>query len=170
MPSDILIEGDMRARYPESEGHEFSLPVLAVRYEDAIAYARWRSGRDGFRYRLPTELEWERAARGADGRSFPWGNRFDANFCKMAKSRAVESQPEPVGVFPYDRSPFGACDMAGGVRDWVESSNDPHAIVRGGFWNGDDRACRASSRWRVHRGARLATVGFRLAYSPIVQS
>ncbi|MFT6396093.1 MAG: serine/threonine-protein kinase [Bradymonadia bacterium] len=166
LPSEVLIDGDMRARYPENEGHEGRLPVLAIRYEDALAYCMWRAGREGVPFRLPTEFEWERAARGADGRFYPWGNRFDANFCKMGGSRAVESQPEPVGSFPLDRSPFDVFELAGGVREWVESTgDDTYAIVRGGYWSGDLRASRSSSRWRFHRNARLATIGFRMVYS-----
>ena len=165
-PSEVLIDGDMRARYPENEGHEGRLPVLAIRYPDALAYCMWRSGREGVPFRLPTEFEWERAARGADGRFYPWGSRFDANFCKMGGSRAIESQPEPVGAFPLDRSPFDVFDLAGGVREWVESTgDDTYAIVRGGFWSGDTRSSRSSSRWRFHRNARLATIGFRMVYS-----
>lgn len=165
-PSDVLIDGDMRARYPDGEGYEGRLPVLSVRYEDALAYCMWCSTRDGVPYRLPTELEWERAARGADGRFFPWGNRFDANFCKMVGSRAVEAQPEPVGAFPYDRSPFDVLDLAGGVREWVDSAgDDTYAIVRGGYWSGDARSARCASRWRCHRQTRVATIGFRMVYS-----
>ena len=165
-PSEVLIDGDMRAHYPEGGSHEGRLPVLAVRYSDALAYCTWRSGREGVPFRLPTEFEWERAARGSDGRFYPWGNRFDANFCKMGGSRAIESQPEPVGAFPMDRSPFDVFDLAGGVREWVDSSgDDTHAMVRGGYWSGDSRASRSASRWRFHRNARLATVGFRMAYS-----
>jgi formylglycine-generating enzyme required for sulfatase activity len=165
-PSEVLIDGDMRALYPESEGHEARLPILAIRYSDALAYCMWRAGREGVPFRLPTEFEWERAARGADGRFYPWGNRFDANFCKMGGSRAVESQPEPVGAFPLDRSPYDVFDLAGGVREWVESTgDDTYAIVRGGYWSGDTRSSRCSSRWRFHRNARLATIGFRMVYS-----
>ena len=165
-PSEVLIDGDMRARYPENAGHEGRLPVLAVRYADALAYCMWRSAREGVPFRLPTEVEWERAARGSDGRFYPWGNRFDANFCKMGGSRAIESQPEPIGAFPMDRSPFDVFDLAGGVREWVDSTgDDTYATVRGGFWSGDARASRCSSRWRFPRNARLATVGFRMVYS-----
>jgi len=167
-PSGILIEGPARSLYPEGGGFEATLPVLAISFDDALAYIEWRSERDATPYRLPTELEWERAARGADGRIYPWGNHFDATFCKMAHSRDTPSQPEPVGSFPYDRSPFGVCDMAGNVREWVSSEyeNDTESIVRGGYWAGDARSCRVASRRRVMRSARLANVGFRIAYTP----
>jgi serine/threonine-protein kinase len=167
VPVEDLIDGDLRSRYPENAGHELRLPVVAIRYEDALEYCAWAGARDGRAYRLPDELEWERAARGADGRFYPWGNHFDANFCKMVSSRAVESQPEPVGAFALDRSPFDVRDMAGGVREWTGSPNqDTHAVVRGGHWAGDARASRAASRWILHRSSRLATVGFRMAYDP----
>lgn len=166
-PADVLIEGPLRVLYPAGQDHELTLPVMAVRFEDAEAYARWRSVRDRVLYRLPTEHEWERAARGADGRPFPWGSAFDATFCKMAFSRNVHSQPEPVGTFAYDRSPFDVRDMAGGVRSWVYSqdNDETQSVVRGGYWAGDARSCRAASRRRVLKAARLANVGFRLAYS-----
>lgn len=167
-PSPILIEGPMRDIYPHGHGHEWELPVVAISFHDALAYARWRTRRDGIRYRLPTEIEWERAARGADGRLFPWGNQFDGTFCKMAQSRAQASQPEPVGAFPVDRSPFDVYDLAGGVREFVDSefNDDEQCIVRGGYWLGDARSCRAASRRRVFVRGRVANVGFRLAYDP----
>ena len=82
------------------------------------------------------------------------------------RSRAVEAQPEPVGAFPYDRSPFDVFDIAGGVREWVDSGgDDTYAIVRGGYWSGDARSARCASRWRCHRQTRVATIGFRMVYS-----
>lgn len=168
-PSRVLIEGPLRAIWPEDEGHEDRVPVMAIRFEDAEAYARWLTAREDGRviYRLPTEHEWERASRGADGRVFPWGNYFDATFCKMAFSRDSPSQPEPVGTFTYDRSPFDVHDLAGGVRCWVYSEDNDalQSVVRGGYWAGDARSCRAASRRRVMKDSRLANLGFRLCYS-----
>lgn len=166
LPSETLIEAAMRELYPVGQGFEERMPVVAVRFEDAMAYLSWRSGRDGIAYRLPSELEWERAARGADGRTFPWGSKFDASFCRMSSSRATPAHPEPIGAFPSDRSPFDVHDLAGGVREWVTSPDLDleHAMLRGGFWAGDARTCRSASRWRVPRSTRSATVGFRLAY------
>jgi serine/threonine-protein kinase len=165
-PNPVLIEGPARQLYPMGEGHELNLPVVAIRMSDAMAYAAWRSARDGIHYRLPSEIEWERAARGADGRFFPWGNEFDATFCKMAQSRPMATQPEPVGAYPTDRSPFEVHDLAGGVRDLVNSefNNPDQCVVRGGYWMGDGRSCRAASRRRVLTEGRLSNVGFRLAY------
>jgi len=166
VPSEVLIEGPMRSIYPRGMGHEYDLPVVAVRYEDALAFAAWLSKRDGLTYRLPTEQEWERAARGADGRVYPWGNFFDATFCKMSHSRDMPSQPEPVGTFAYDRSPFDVHDLAGGVRDFVDSDEGDYSqtIIRGGYWAADARSCRAASRRRILKSARLANIGFRLVY------
>ncbi|MFB6263069.1 MAG: protein kinase, partial [Bradymonadaceae bacterium] len=117
VPDEILIEGTARERYPEGEGHEFDLPVLGIRAEDAEAYCRWRSERDGRDYRLPTADELEKAGRGVDGRYFPWGNDFVETYCKMRDSRPENPpQPEPVGAFEEDVSPYGVRDLAGGVK------------------------------------------------------
>ncbi|MGH7150638.1 MAG: formylglycine-generating enzyme family protein, partial [Planctomycetota bacterium] len=93
-------------------------PVLAISWEDASAYVAWLDRRaeekgERWEYALPKEEEWERAAKGADGRSFPWGNGFDWTFCKGGSSRVAAAQPEPVALFPADESPFGVRDMGG---------------------------------------------------------
>jgi serine/threonine-protein kinase len=174
VPDEILVEGKARERYPVGRGSEWDLPILGVSFDDAVSYCRWRSQRDSVQYRLPAEEEWEKAARGVDGRIFPWGSDFDATFCKMIHSRPEHHQPEPVGVFREDESPWGVRDMAGGVREWVadfpcaERPIHPDAQVcsiRGGAWNQDANACRLASRGRVLRVARLTAVGFRLARS-----
>jgi eukaryotic-like serine/threonine-protein kinase len=172
VPDEIVIEGKARERYPEGRGAEWDLPIIGVSFDDALAYIRWRSQREGAAYRLPSEIEWEKAARGTDGRVFPWGNDFDATFCKMMHSRPEHHQPEPVGVFRDDESPWGVRDLAGGVREWVADFPDaqrpvhPDAQVcsiRGGSWNQDAKVCRAASRGRVLRISRGTSIGFRLA-------
>lgn len=172
VPSPILIEGPARERYPEGRGAEWELPVVGVSLEDVQAYLAWRTRRDGLRWRLPTEWEWEKAARGTDGRLFPWGNHFDPTFCKMLHSRPEHAQPEPVGIFRRDRSPYGVRDMAGGVCEWVADLPDPGepvfsdshtAPVRGGGWNQDAKRCRLASRQRVIQASRHVAIGFRVA-------
>ena len=125
-------------------------PAWAVSWLDARAYVAWRAERDGLGWVLPTELQWEKAARGVDGRILPWGNGFDPTLCKMRDSRPGRPQPEPVGSFPADRSPYGVRDMAGGTRDWCADptySGEPNLRpVRGGSWYTHARACRIADR------------------------
>ena len=85
--------------FPIEDGHLWQVPVVLVDWFDAVAYCRWRSDREGTPIRLPTEMEWEKAARGTDGRVFPWGDHFDSTFCLMLSSRPFMPQPEPVGTF-----------------------------------------------------------------------
>ncbi|MGM0556329.1 MAG: SUMF1/EgtB/PvdO family nonheme iron enzyme, partial [Myxococcota bacterium] len=167
VPDEILIEGSARDMYPVGEGHEFDIPVVGVRPEDADAYCEWLSQREGVDYRLPTEDELEKAGRGVDGRYFPWGNRFDATFCKMRFSRSENPQLEPVGVFVDDVSPYGVRDLGGGVQEWCQPAdgNDVERPCRGGAWNQDMRASRLAGRISLLAEARSAGVGFRAVYS-----
>ena len=163
VPEDILIEGPLRELYPLHQGHEWQIPVVGVGADDARAYIQWRAQRDGLPYRLPTEDELEKAGRGVDGRLFPWGDHFDATFCRMRFSRAQPCQLEPVGAFAHDLSPYGVRDLAGGVQEWCESPTGQTAL-KGGSWNQDQRACRLASRVRLMSFARTASIGFRIVY------
>jgi serine/threonine-protein kinase len=181
-PIERLIQGATRQRYPAGQGHEWFLPVFGVSWYDAQAYIDWRSNRDGRPYRLPTEQEWEKAARGGDGRLYPWGDRFDPGFCKMDRSRPEPSQPEPVGVFETDSSPLGVRDMAGGISEWTSSfflqrgpsfeqrarldpTMDTFArVCRGGAWGLPEIFSVATSRAAFLPEHREPTIGFRLAF------
>jgi serine/threonine-protein kinase len=142
-------------------------PVFSVSWDDASAYADWLSRRAGRRLRLPSELEWEKAARGVDGCIFPWGDRFDATLCKMAGSRPGRPLPEPVGTFPTDVSVYGVRDVAGGIREWCgDPAFDGDArrrVVRGGAWTTVERVCRLARRFATEREAAYTYLGFRLA-------
>lgn len=184
-PDPVMIEGEARALFPEGEGHELRLPAHLVDWFDAIAYCRYLSHREGVAIRLPTEVEWEKAARGADGRFFPWGDHFDPSFCLMRASRPYPPQPEPVGTFPIDESPYGVRDMAGGMREWVADIHgertaeellrepEPDASaergqssmrqVRSGSWNADQTWARAASRGGQFALVRGTGLGFRVA-------
>jgi serine/threonine-protein kinase len=145
-------------------------PVVSVSIDDARAYAGWLGHCvPGPRLRLPREDEWELAARGVDGRAFPWGDRFDASFCHMARSTALEPDLAPVGLVEADESPFSVRDMAGGVREWVEWDDDrttlPGRVAqRGGSYATVEVYCRCASRSIVPEDYVGSHVGFRLAH------
>lgn len=163
---------EKRFRYPAQSpgGHRWvgNLAVNGVSYNDALAYTAWLSARSGQRLRLPNEVEWEKAARGTDGRFFPWGDHFDPTFCKMKSSRDMPyPEPEPVGSFPVDTSPYGARDMAGGVRELCVSvyEGDPVPVMRGGCWHDTGLFCRVAFRHVTQPDFVNSGLGFRLAKS-----
>ena len=156
-----------RFRYPDRTpgGQEWTglLPVNGVSFDDALAYAAWCRARTGAQVRLPTEREWEKAARGVDGRFFPWGDQFDPTFCKMKESRrATYPEPEPVGAFMTDASPYGVRDMAGSIRELCVSEPGDEPVVRGGCWSDTGLFCRVAFRHVTQRSFVNTGLGFRL--------
>ena len=146
------------------EGWDPAWPVMAVNVADVEAYAAWRSQKEGRKVRLPTEEEWEKAARGADGRSFPWGNGFDPTFARMRLSTPGTPLPSAVASFPTDRSVFGCWDMGGGMREWTSSLLDEgQMVIRGGTWGDDTDDLRSASRSGLQPEFRYSFVSFRLA-------
>lgn len=148
-------------------------PVFGVSFDDAQHYCRWRSEQDGVTYRLPTEIEWEIAARGADLRRFPWGNTWEPTYCKSAHARPGAAHLEPCGSFATDRGPYGVMDLAGGVSDWTVSpaasegvDEETDRICRGGSWNHLDLHARCASRHAMAPASVSVSVGFRLARDP----
>ncbi len=164
IPAQVAVWG-------ESPVELLCLPAVGVDLRGALAYLQWRSQKTGLDHRLPTEAEWEKAARGTDGRAYPWGDHFDPSFCKMRLSRRGPPAPEPSGTFAHDESPYGVRDLAGGVADWVlpgdgDPSSAEYAAARGGAWCDWSADCHAAARrlyWGTERSDR---VGFRLARSP----
>jgi formylglycine-generating enzyme required for sulfatase activity len=127
-------------------------PVACVTWYEAEAYARWRGGR------LPTEAEWEYAARGPESRMYPWGNEFDPDRCNLVAAASLK----PVGGYPAGASWVGALDMAGNVMEWVqdwlapypaEAAIDPAGpatgrvkVEKGGWWGGSFFVARSAYR------------------------
>ena len=142
-------------------------PVFGISWDDAAAYAEWRSTREKKTHLLPSEHQWEKAARGVDGRIFPWGDRFDPSLCKMNASRDGASQIEPIRRFPTDRSVYGAEDLAGTMREWCRNlgpdAADDRLPVRGGSWHSSEGTSRLASRSTNQRWVVYTSIGFRLA-------
>ena len=137
-------------------------PVVMVSHADAEAYAAWLSAKTAQLWRLPSELEWEKAARGVAGKFFPWGDAFDP-----ARLNSHDSGPFdtlPVGRFPAGASPFGLLDAAGQVFEWTASPGNPgRFLVKGGSW--DDKGCgvcRPAARHARPMAIKHILVGFRL--------
>ena len=137
-------------------------PVVLVSYEDVSAYAAWLSARTGSKWRLPREPEWEKAARGIDGRRFPWGDKFDASRLNSHDKGSFDTTP--VGAFPTGASPFGVLDPAGQVFEWTATpSGAERQIVKGGSW--DDSGCgicRPAARHARPKTLKHILIGFRL--------
>ncbi|MCC7536059.1 MAG: SUMF1/EgtB/PvdO family nonheme iron enzyme [Deltaproteobacteria bacterium] len=176
-PTPRPSSAQQREQAAEAASH---MAVQGVSWFDAMGFVAWRSRRDDVRYRLLTDVEWERVARGADARLYPWGDTFDATFCKMRDSRPGPPRPEPIGTFPADESPFGARDLAGSTREWVadvhggktqpdvalEDGPDVAsvmAVIRGGAWDKPAVSCRSAARLVTPAINRFALAGLRLA-------
>jgi formylglycine-generating enzyme required for sulfatase activity len=154
-------------------------PVVYVSWEDATAYCAWLSEVSGNPYRLPTEAEWEKAARGTDGRIYPWGDEWDAKRCNTQEDGPGGTTP--VGQYSTaGDSPVGCADMAGNVWEWTDSwykaypeseqQDDAYSQkfrgLRGGSWVDDQDFARCAFRVRLDPDGRDGDGGFRLV-SPI---
>ena len=164
-------------------------PVLGVNWDSAVAYTNWLSAKTGKKYRLPTEAEWEKAARGTDQRTYPWGSTIDKSYANFVGTQAFDTG-RPVGFFDgttrgdfpthSNASPYGAMDMAGNVMEWcldwydddyyaVSPQRNPkgpatgaYRVLRGGTFFLEVFELRSSARsagWPSFQAHRM--VGFR---------
>jgi formylglycine-generating enzyme required for sulfatase activity len=155
--------------------HHAAYPLVERTWDEASAYCAWRGAR------LPSEAEWEKAARGVDGRIYPWGDVFAgerANSCDRSCSYSQSNPafddgywyPAPAGSYPAGASPYGVLDLAGNVSEWVADWYDPalptHKLVRGGSWNDRAYRLRVSARATWMPDTRSNDLGFRCAQSP----
>jgi len=131
-----------------------------VRWHEAIVFCRWLSGKLGQMVTLPTEMQWQRAAQGDDGRKYPWGNEFDKTRCNTYESGI--GRTTAVDHYPKGKSPFGVFDMAGNVWEWCLNEHpNPHRVDLGGW---AQRVLRGGS-WFLNSYYARAT--YRDYYDPI---
>jgi serine/threonine-protein kinase len=160
-------------------------PIAGVDWHVARAYAAYWAARTGRPWRLPGEGEREKAARGVDGRAFPWGNQPEPTWACMVGSHDGAPHPAPVDDYPIDKSPYGMRGAAGNVRDWCaevwtpagpevddgvllvsEAGAGDLRSIRGGAWSaGPPAMCRVAGRFAGYPRERYASVGVRLAWS-----
>ena len=171
---EFLAENPGRGVVSDSDPNN---PVAMVSWHDAKAYCEWLSKKTGKRYRLPTEAEWEKAARGSDGRKFPWGDEPpDADFLKSQRSALTR----PVGTTPSGATPDGLLDMAGNVAEWCsdwysadyyksEASQNPKGpgegerkVVRGGSSKDPIILMHCAARFSRPPETTIPDLGFRV--------
>lgn len=139
-------------------------PVVGISWYEAKAYAEWRSKMTGKKYRLPTEEEWEKAARGVDGREYPWGSDFNPSRCNTSESGIKSTTP--VNGYENGKSPYGYYNMAGNVWEWTDSlwkESDPNYVVRGGSWGDHRDDVRCAYRDWIHPVIRSSNLGVRFS-------
>jgi formylglycine-generating enzyme required for sulfatase activity len=192
----FLLTNELYDAYPRSQGLKHPVegwekkkahPVVNVKWTDAAAYCRWLNYMlqaelpEGLALRLPTEAEWEKAARGLEGREYPWGDRFDKNKCNTYE--VGRGDTTPVGYFsPRGDSPFGCADMAGNGWEWTHSllKNYPYIssdgrenenasgsrVLRGGSFANYERGARCACRFSNALDSFYFDFCFRVAASP----
>ena len=173
-----------RARPDDKDWGRERRPVIYASWDDATAYAEWLSEQTGKRYRLPTEAEWEYAARAGSDTKYWWGDEVGQNRanCRFCGSQWDGKQTAPVGSFAAND--FGVHDTAGNVWEWVQDcwhgsytgapsdgsaweeadgGNCGQRVVRGGSWGHDPPGVRSAFRSGGYAGTRYDSLGFRLA-------
>ena len=164
--------------------HDASQPVVGVCWHEARAYCAWLSAQTGQLWRLPSEAEWEAAARGPEGRRYAWGDEFDASRCNCFESHVRGTTP--IGVFPDGDTPEELADVSGNVWEWTSSAYEPYPyaadarregadsdarrVVRGGSWYDYRDNARCAYRVDNDPGNRYDRLGLRLVcVSPILK-
>jgi len=180
----LLDERSGRYALKTPEAEQRALPVVFVDWHAAMAYAAYWTRRTGLPWRLPSELEWEKAARGVDGRFMPWGDHVEPTWACVSGSHPERKRVMSVHDYPTDVSPYGVRGMAGNVRDWcverwsldgprveggileVEAApadDDAYRPMRGGAWISVGDLARLSVRYSERPTKRHGVLGFRLA-------
>ena len=173
-PAGVLLEAKAgeRLRLAGRDGpiDWLNLPVIGINLDDAEAYLAWLDSTGKVPgARLCTEVEWERAARGADDREYPHGDRLrpgDANYDETYGKRPESIAPDEVGAHPASRSPFGVDDLVGNVWEWTRATLGHDPVARGGSYRFGTTSARSTNREVVEPSLRDASVGLRVCATP----
>lgn len=171
---------DLKKPQPaESSWKQPNRPRETVDWFEAVAFTRWLSAQLKVEISLPTEQQWEKAARSTDGRVYPWGNDFQWGFANVFDNSSREDnllETTAVGLYPLGNSPYGVADMAGNVWEWclnqfekpdivkIDSTGANH-VVRGGSWHNHPEDARSAFRYWINPVNRDLNVGFRVVSS-----
>ena len=170
---------------PDKEGGAFDLPnhpVVMVRWYEAVAFCGWLSVKKGMPITLPTEAQWEKAARGTDGRRYPWGPEITPDHANYDQTGIGTTSA--VGIFPQGVSPYGVLDMSGNAREWCQTKwranyekaaddaldGDDTRVLRGSAFNNYEGNVRCAYRLRTYPNYWHRSYGFRVVASPSVGS
>lgn len=151
---------------PQGDIWDLDWPIILVDYHCASAYAKWLSQKENMDWRLPSLFEWEKAARGVDGRIYPWGDHFEATWANVRESNRPGEKPlpKPVQDFAKDESPYGVRGMGGNAQDWcLELPSDAkRAPIRGCGWSQLQAFVPLHLFRVVDKSSRTETASFRL--------
>jgi serine/threonine-protein kinase len=162
------------------------LPVHSIDWHSANLYTQWYTQKTGALWRLPNELEWEKSARGVDGRFFPWGDFPDPSWACMRDSHQASRDLVSVDQFAIDESPYGVRGLGGNVIDWTSSvyqqsgpelsdgcisleerevDDTSEMVYKGGCWYFGSRFMRSADRHNISAQHRGNLIGFRMVCS-----
>lgn len=168
---DRFCEETVREKPSDEEWGREDRPVINVSWDEADRYCRWLSQKTGLHFKLPSEDQWEKAARGTDARKYPWGDKLNdgskANFADSMHSpnkniNDGSKYTAPVGSYPGGVSPYGVLDMAGNVWEWCSDQPGNLCITKGGDWDTSKQACRAANRKGRSPSTKNKYCGFRV--------
>lgn len=151
---------------PQGDCWDLDWPVIMVSGNDAIAFAQWFSQKTNTQWRLPSPEEWEKSARGVDGRSLPWGNHFEPTWACVRGHKSGRALPATIHEHPTDCSIYGVFGLAGNVQDFcVDPNDDAHICCKGGAWSHHPEFIYMAVERRFSRNIRLEVAGIRLVRS-----
>jgi formylglycine-generating enzyme required for sulfatase activity len=158
--------------WEDKKWNAHSHPVVGVSWYEALAYCRWLSAKSGCHYRLPSEAQWEKAARGTGARRYPWGNDWAPDRCNNKETGP--GRTTPVGQYPEGNSPYGVSEMVGQVWEWCidkynETESDLGSDTQSHYLEGQDSRILRGGSWNENKPASTLRCSYRNWSNPMVR-